>query len=369
MTLITCPDCSRRISNVAAACLGCGRPVRVYVPPARGDAVMDGLRAYVGPNWDSHYRYAFGQLLYSERKGTGGGWTWNWSAALVPYGLWLLYRRLYGAAGLLWLAAFAGGLAFYLTAKATPFSGLVEALVLVVFSVAQGFLGDRLLFAKARATVGDGTSVPLAELERKGAPHRWVIWTGVSTGVAGTFAFVGLVLFSVVQTAVQNAETSAARGWSDSPIARTTAREDGWVWFQSGMGDFRAAFPRDPTYSTSVGGKENRYTTEYRDGAVLQVTYGDEYDPTMDLADHFRHLETSPDISGPIRPTPISFAGHPGMVATYRRGEGADEVLVEHRMLEVEGRIYQVIAAMKEDDPAREEEMKRFFASFTLTQE
>jgi hypothetical protein len=364
MTLIACPDCSRRISDSAAACPGCSRPIRVYLPatPLRGDAVMEGLRAYVGPNWDSHYRYTFGQLLYAERKGLGAGWTWNWSAALTPYLIWFLYRRLFGAAGLFLIAAFLTGALGYFIASISPFGGLVQGLLLVAFSVAQGSLGDRLLFARAREAVGDGTSVPRAELARGGAPLQWVVWTSASVAALSFIAWFAFVVFIAFQGAVEAERQPASTG----TVARTAARPDGWVAYQSAMGSFTAAFPHDPTYSTSVGARENRYTAEYRDGAVLQVTYED--DSAVGLEERFRQLEASPGVSGEIRPTPVALGEHPGMEATYEMGEGADATVVRHRIHQVGGRQYQLIATMRKADPAPAE-VERFFSSFQLTGE
>jgi hypothetical protein len=158
---------------------------------------------------------------------------------------------------------------------------------------------------------------------------------------------------------VVNAERAAAMA-SVVPAARA----DGWVDFESSMGGFRAAFPHAPLYGTSVGAKENRYTAEYRDGAVLRVTYEDGYDGTIDLAEHFRRL----DVGAAPRPAPVPLGGHPGMEATYEEGEGADAVVVHHRIYQVDGRLYQLIATMKKADPAPAE-VERFFSSFRLTSE
>ena len=336
--------------------------MQLYLPalPLKGDDVMEGLRAYVGPNWDSHYRYSFGQLLYAERKGLGAGWTWNWSAALTPYFAWFLYRGLFGAAAFLWLAALvAASLYVFVVVKATVFAGLAYALVLVGFCVAQGFLGDRLLYARARAAVGDGTSVSREELARRGRPMQWVLWTGVSATVLGGLAFAALVVFLAFEDSINT--------WRAERAERPVVRADGWVWFQSRMGDFKVAFPHDPVYSTSVGAKENRYTVEYRDGAVLRVAFEDDGGAWLG-ADEFRPPEGVPAPAGPVEPEPIVPRGrYPGFAATYEAGEGADAVVVHHRVYRagVGGRLYQVVAIMKKSDPAPED-VERFFSSFEI---
>jgi hypothetical protein len=351
MTLITCPDCSRQISDSAAVCPGCMRANHfTHTPPAVGDRVMEGLRAYVGPNWDSHYAYSFGQLLHGERKGVATGWTWNWPAALTP--LWFLYRRLY-------IAFLASAAAWYVLAYLSillvifsPARATVALSLVVGGIILQGWIADRLLFAQARALVRDGTAIHPLDLARRGAPHRWVPWTAAAMTVLGSFGVGGIAM-------LVKAEQTAAIA-----AAIPATRADGWVDFQSSMGSFKAAFPHAPLYGTSVGARENRYTAEYRDGAVLQVTYED--DSTVGLEERFRELETSPGVSGEIRPDPVSLGEHPGMEATYERGEGEDAVVVRHRIYQVDARLYQLIATMKKADPAPAE-VERFFSSFQLT--
>lgn len=359
MTLVTCPGCSRQISTSAAACPGCGRAVQVYLPtpPPRSDEVMEGLRAYVGPSWDSHYRYAFGQLLYAERKGRGAGWTWNWSAALVPCCAWFLYRRLFGAAAFLWLAALVAWLLHVLVVvRVTVFSGLVYWLLVIGFCVAQGFLGDRLLYARARGAVGDGTSVSREELARRGRPMLWMVWTAA---VPSALILAVFVVFPAVRSSIDRGRAELAE--------RTAVRTDGWVWFRSRPGDFKVAFPHDPAHSTSREGREHRYTAEYRNGAMLQVSFEDDGGAWLG-ADEFRLPEAPAGGPVEIRAELIRPQGrYPGFAATYELGEGTDALVVHHRVYRagVGGRLYQVIAMMKKSDPAPED-VERFFSSFEI---
>jgi hypothetical protein len=355
MTLVTCPGCSRQISDSAPVCPGCRRANHGPAPAvtARIDLEMEGLRAYVGPNWDSHYVYSFGQMLHGERKGAATGWTWNWAAALFP--IWFLYRRLYiaflaSAVGWYVLAQLSFLLILFSPARATVALSLVVGGIIL-----QGWIADRLLFAQARALVRDGTAIHPLDLARRGAPHRWVPWTAAAMVVLGICGVGGLAM-------IMRAERAAALA---TVIPAT--RADGWVDFQSAMGSFKAAFPHTPLYGTSVGARENRYTAEYRDGAVLQVTYED--DSTVGVEERFRQLETSPEISAEIRPAPVSLGEHPGMEATYEKGKGADAVVVHHRIYQVGGRLYQLTATMKKADPAAAVEVERFFSSFQLTSE
>ena len=41
MALVTCPDCRRQISDVAPACIHCGRPMRIAQAPATGPGLPD----------------------------------------------------------------------------------------------------------------------------------------------------------------------------------------------------------------------------------------------------------------------------------------------------------------------------------------
>jgi hypothetical protein len=335
--------------------------MQVYLPalPLKGDDVMEGLRAYVGPKWDSHYRYAFGQLLYAERKGLGPGWTWNWSAALTPYLGWFAYRKLDDAAAMFLLTEIAAGLLWGLLVSGSAFAGLVYTILVIGFCVARGFLGDRLLYAQAREAVGDGVSVSREELARRGGSVRWVLWTGMSITALAGLMLVALALFLAFEDSINT--------WRADRAERTAARADGWVWFQSRMGDFKVAFPHDPTYSTSAGAKENRYTVQYRNGAVLQVAFEDDGGAWLGAED-FRHPEGVPLPDVPVEPTPTRLGKTTGLAATYETGEGADAVVVHHRVYRTfteGGRLYQVVAIMKKSDPAAED-VERFFSSFQI---
>jgi hypothetical protein len=153
--------------------------------PAAGPhaEMMERLRAYVGPRWESHYRRTFEKLLMAQRGGASAPWTWNWSALFLA---WFLYRRLYAA-----FAVFAAIRVFllwpFIVASVTFIAGApIERLLIrfvfggalfFVMIVVQCWLADRLLFDRALAAAGAARDP--ARLSRAGKPMWWPIWVPV----------------------------------------------------------------------------------------------------------------------------------------------------------------------------------------------
>ena len=139
----------------------------------KGDETLSRLRAYIGPNWDSHYEKVFRRLMARQQEGLSPGWTWNWPAALMP--LWFLYRRLY--------AGFFAYCAVYIVIDGTdkmvagsPDGGSAVAILFLGLVVLAGFFGDRLLFNKALEVVSRERKATAEELEALGRPNRWAVW-------------------------------------------------------------------------------------------------------------------------------------------------------------------------------------------------
>lgn len=118
------------------------------VPPATvGASHEELLAAFVGRNWERHYRDRFRRL--QERP---GALTWNWAAALVPF--WLAYQR---RVGLQVLSATAVILAVsWIVATAELHVQLFPlvpvgpfAIAYLVISVVHGLIGDRLVHGRA----------------------------------------------------------------------------------------------------------------------------------------------------------------------------------------------------------------------------
>lgn len=139
----------------------------------KAEETLSRLRAYVGPNWDSHYEMVFRHMFARQQQGRSIGWTWNWPAALMP--LWFLYRRLY--------AGFFAYFAVYIVIDGTdkmvagsPDGGSAVAILFLGLVVLAGFLGDRLLFSKALEVVSRERKATAEELEALGRPNRWAVW-------------------------------------------------------------------------------------------------------------------------------------------------------------------------------------------------
>lgn len=187
----------RQAPATSAASLDAPSP-RTYTPqaeqssaplpsPGATDDTLDRLRAYIRPNWQSHYEKSFRRLLTAQRHGSSPGWTWNWPAALVP--VWFLYRRLY--------AAFFAFLALYVvidvTDKAAAGSqdgGSAVAILFLGQVVLMGFLGDRLLFRKALAIINREPGATNSQLAAFGGPNRWAAWVPVSVIAIGILAAI-----------------------------------------------------------------------------------------------------------------------------------------------------------------------------------
>jgi hypothetical protein len=148
--------------------------------------VIGALQAYVGQNWDSHYRATFDRLLHSRGTGVSTGWTWNWSAALVP--VWYLYRRLYlPFFGFCFLYTFIS--AIDQAAAGSAAGGSPLAVLFIVQMLAMGLAGDRLLFRKAYAKVtSERAPRDPAALAALGRPLKWVIWSPLVILTVGLLA-------------------------------------------------------------------------------------------------------------------------------------------------------------------------------------
>ncbi len=152
------------------------------------DTILDRLRAYVGPNWESHYQDSFTRLFAARRGETNAGWTWNWPGALLP--IWFLYRRLY--------LAFFGFHALYVLiasldqlAAGSREGGSPIALLFLGQFVLMGFVADRLFFRKAYSVVTDPAALEdAAQLGTRGRPHKWAIWVPLIFVAVGILASI-----------------------------------------------------------------------------------------------------------------------------------------------------------------------------------
>jgi len=106
MALISCPECNASISDQALQCPQCGyvqqAPHSVPVAPAPASGAPVGasddelLDAAIGPTNKSYYRPKFDRFAAGQ-----GSVSWNWPAFFVTI-FWMLYRRMYAYALLVW---------------------------------------------------------------------------------------------------------------------------------------------------------------------------------------------------------------------------------------------------------------------------
>jgi hypothetical protein len=140
------------------------------------------LAAFIGPRW-STYRKKFAPFL----KEPGFVPTWNWPAALAPFGIWFLYRKMLGPFVLFWWGP---GIAVYLIAgkdatSATREPDPLSLGIMISMALIAGGTGNYLLYRRAVAARQLVTSERLPEpkaLERLaliGGVNRAAIWVGI----------------------------------------------------------------------------------------------------------------------------------------------------------------------------------------------
>jgi hypothetical protein len=136
------------------------------------------LAVFIGPRWPA-YRKKFAPFL------TDPGFvpTWNWAAALVPFGAWFLYRKMVMPFFLFWLGP---GLAQVLiqgkdAATATEPDPLAIG-VMISMAITAGGTGNYLLYRRAQAArqLVAAQRLPPSEadtaLARIGGVNRGAIW-------------------------------------------------------------------------------------------------------------------------------------------------------------------------------------------------
>ncbi len=110
-----------------------------------GDADRERLlAAFIGRNWDTHYRASFAALRQSRSPLRG---RWNWAAALVP--LWLSWRGLYLAQAAACVAAPVVFLLLAFNVTSGEQDRLAWVGVYLILVAAEGYWGDRWLLARA----------------------------------------------------------------------------------------------------------------------------------------------------------------------------------------------------------------------------
>lgn len=139
------------------------------------------LAAFIGPQWPV-YRKKFAPFLSDP----GFVPTWNWPAALVPFGAWFLYRKMLVPFFLFWLGP--GIAQYYIQGKDAATATEPDPLALGVMlsmAITAGGTGNYLLYRRAQAArqLVAARRLPTAEadaeLARIGGVNRGAIWIGV----------------------------------------------------------------------------------------------------------------------------------------------------------------------------------------------
>ena len=139
------------------------------------------LAVFIGPRWPT-YRKKFAPFLSDP----GFVPTWNWPAALVPFGAWFLYRKMVMPFFLFWLGP---GLAQVLiqgkeAASATEPDPLALG-VMLSMAITAGGTGNYLLYRRAQAArqLVAAERLPAGEADAKlaqiGGVNRGAVWIGV----------------------------------------------------------------------------------------------------------------------------------------------------------------------------------------------
>jgi hypothetical protein len=153
-------------------------------PPTRQDQPLADpvaereLAVFIGPRWPA-YRRKFAPFLSDP----GFVPTWNWPAALVPFGAWFLYRKMILPFFFFWLGP--GIVQYYIQGKDAMTAAEPDPLamgVMLSMAITAGGTANYLLYRRARAardfvsTRGLPRAEGEAELARIGGVNRGAIW-------------------------------------------------------------------------------------------------------------------------------------------------------------------------------------------------
>jgi hypothetical protein len=139
------------------------------------------LALFIGPRWPT-YRRKFAPFLSEP----GFVPTWNWPAALVPFGAWFLYRKMVVPFLLFWLGPEVVHVLIQGADAATATTPDPLALgVMVSMKFAAGGTGNYLLYRRAQAArqLVSAQTLPRQEADARlatiGGVNQGAVWIGV----------------------------------------------------------------------------------------------------------------------------------------------------------------------------------------------
>jgi len=143
---------------------------------------------------------------------------------------------------------------------------------------------------------------------------------------------------------------------------RVPASTAGWNTYTFSQGNCRVRLPVPPVQSTSDDGLETRETALYRGGLrFLRVSYEFVGNTNETYDTRFERVKNLPGVRGEFRVTPVALGPHRGAEARYEmRHEGGTNIH-RHRLYDIGGTSYQVLAVYDQYEDA-EQDVEAFFA-------
>jgi len=197
MALINCPECNASISDQAPQCPQCGYAARPATAPAAQAAPTaasddDLLDAAIGPTNLSFYRPKFDRFAAGQ-----GSVSWNWPSFFVTI-FWMLYRRMYGYALLVWFVLpvvliLVAGIVGGITGDPSSYVSTYYLLYIIVGFIIIPMFANRLYYRHATKKIARAKALFSNEEDQLREVYR----TG-GTGGAGIIIGVILVVIMLV---------------------------------------------------------------------------------------------------------------------------------------------------------------------------
>ena len=158
-----------------------------------------------------------------------------------------------------------------------------------------------------------------------------------------------------------------------------TAAADDWEVTKSQEGNFKAELPGEATYSsqdqpTDAGTVQlHMYVYESEEGDTAYIAmYTDFPKGLSDAADPNALLDGAREgavgsVGGQlVKEEKVKFGKYPSRILTIEGEQDGTEMVIRQRLILVGNRLYQQIVASSKEDPAPEEDVRKFYKSFEL---